>query len=183
MCDTKPFTKASSLLMDQDFMLSLNSKLLDTMTCLLMLQKQNIDGLTSANSKKTQRLLSKVQNDPAIVKRLNLLTQMKSSEPQVSRTPSVTSKAKRNIESLNIDICNEDDGLMKKLRLEDGQAKEAGANEGILSDTNASLTSSGKKFFEEDSLDAPSELEVKKNSGMFSPGRGAFTSFKLNHKL
>ena len=189
----KTVNRAYDLLKNADFMLSLNDKLFDSMNCLLMIQKQTIDGFNSANSKKTERLLSKVQSDPGVAKRLYLLNEMQkgSAKPQ-SRTPSVTSKGKRSLESLNIDLCNEevDDELIKKMKLnEDSLEKESVSgsviNENPLSDTNASLTSSGKKFFEEDSLDnntTTTDLDIKKygTNLIFSPGRGAFTSFKLN---
>jgi len=189
MTDLKIANRAFDLLKNADFMLSLNDKLFDTMNCLLMIQKQTIDGLNSANSKKTERLLSKVQSDPGVAKRLYLLNEMqKDSAKAQSHTPSVTSKAKRSLESLNIDLCNEeaDDQLIKKMKLNDESLeKESTTNENPLSDTNASLTSSGKKFFEEDPLDhhaATTGLEIKKHGSntIFSPGRGAFTSFKLN---
>jgi len=147
-------------------------------TQIMIIQKQNIDGLNNMNSKKTQRLLNKVQKDPGVARRIRQLEELEKVENSLPFT--TTSKSlKREFKPLVNEIENVEDDLIKKRKLnEDFHGKEestsASKSENSIGSDFDDTPKSSKHYFVGENSENQGQKGLFSNSFSHSSAFSAF---------
>jgi len=184
--------KSSCPLLNEDLLLLMNTHLLQSMNQLMAIQKQNIDGLSSINSEKTQKLIGRIQKDPGVARRMQQLNEI--NHPQQSddgqsspKTPQSQIELSKNRLELS------DETLFKKRKLNDGSDQKPILSPASRSEASVeSDWSDFQKTPQSDSLEidestmegnegssAKRAWNITKQKCPFS-GAGAFSKFKIN---
>jgi len=156
----------------------------------MSIQKQNIDGLSSISSEKTQKLIGRIQKDPGVARRMQQLNEI--NNPQSSdggQTPPITPQSDSSKHRLELS----DDTIFKKRKLTDGEIRKPMLSPASRSDGSVeSDWSDFQKTPKADSLEIGEALmeasenvpgkkswSIAKQRCPFSEA-GAFSKFKIN---
>jgi len=156
------------------------------------IQKQNIDGLSSISSEKTQKLIGRIQKDPGVARRMQQLNEI--NNPQSSdggQTPPKTPQSQTESSKHRLELS--EDTVFKKIKLTDGEIRKPMLSPASRSDGSVeSDWSDFQKTPKADSLEIDQEnvepnesvsgkksWNITKQKSPFS-GAGAFSKFKIN---
>jgi len=192
---SQPDSLTSSLaqLVSADFLFSFNMQLLQTMNQIMQVQKQNLDGLSSMDPQKTQKLIGKIQSDPEIIRRLQQLG-LAHGHPKINPSTPSPKNSPRESESSKRSLGDLEGSVFKKRKLNEESAKKEAQSPSNKSDGSTdSHDSHWSDFPKTPKLDfneeeSNSKITEKTNRkpwvttiDPFSK-TSAFSSFKLNRQ-